>query len=87
MELQFLSINQAGFESGVSGMAALGDLPLLQDTAEVDAWSTWNVTYRDVWILDGANRVVGVLNLTENDLSEPDNAAALTALVLQAAAR
>ncbi|MEL6183188.1 MAG: hypothetical protein AAFU79_01095 [Myxococcota bacterium] len=68
-------------------MAALGDLPLLQDTGGVDAWSQWGVTYRDVWVLDGENRPVGVINLTDRDLSQPANAAALEALVLDAAAR
>ena len=60
-------------------MSDLGDLPLLQDEANV--WSDWNVTYRDVVILDGNNEAVDVYNLTENDLSDPDNYAALAALL------
>lgn len=44
-------------------------IPLLQDTADVDAWTAWQVEYRDVIILDRDNVPVGVFNLTEHDLS------------------
>ncbi len=48
-------------------------LPWLQDTSQVNAWSLWGVTYRDVIILDSSNRVAGVMNLTDNDLTHATN--------------
>lgn len=70
-------MNGTGYDSGMPTMAALGDLPILQDTAAVDAWGSWGVTYRDVVVLDANNEVVGVFNLTSNSLSDPANYAAL----------
>lgn len=68
-------------------MAELGDLPLLQDTVEQQAWQQWAITYRDVVILDGENRVVGVLNLTENNLAELPSRMDLEAIIDEAASR
>jgi hypothetical protein len=82
--LQLLAVNGAGFESGAAEMAALGALPLLQDTATENVWARWAVTYRDVVILDRENRAVAVYNLTEHDLSVPANYDALKALLEQA---
>ena len=49
------------------------NLPLLQDTEEQDVWVTgWAVTYRDVVILDSNNVLVGVFNLTTNNLGSSD---------------
>jgi hypothetical protein len=65
-------------------MAALGDLPLLQDTTTDDMWNAWAVTYRDVVLLDGTNRVIGVYNLTSNDLNTPANFSALQSQITAA---
>lgn len=84
-DVQILGVNQAGYESG-NATACIGkDLPWLQETAQQPIWTPWAITYRDVLILDGANRKVGVYNLTDHDLSLPTNKAELKAL-LQAAA-
>ena len=58
-------------------MAEGGDIPLLQDTADEDAWNRWAATYRDVVILDADNVKVDVFNLTPQDLANPENYAAL----------
>ena len=60
-------------------------MPWLQDVPAVDVWSTWAVTYRDVIILDEDNVVVGVYNLTTNDLAVPANYAALRDMLISAA--
>lgn len=65
-------------------MAALGDLPLVQDDATAAVVTQWAANYRDVVILDGNNEQVGVLNLTTHDLSDPANYAALRALLIGA---
>jgi len=60
-------------------------LPWLQDTAEASVWSLWQVTYRDVVILDSRNRVSAVFNLTQHDLALSQNRDQLKALFLAAA--
>ncbi|RME20391.1 MAG: hypothetical protein D6798_20585 [Deltaproteobacteria bacterium] len=76
-----------GEESGNDLIAEVSSLPWLQDTAEVDAWGLWDATWRDVYVLDGDNMVVGVINLTEHDLADDANKDALRALLDQAGAR
>jgi len=66
-------VNGAGLESGNDGFVTGKTLPLLQDTAAVDAWGRWQVTYRDVVVLDVEGRRRDVFNLTEHDLSNPGN--------------
>ena len=63
------------------------DLPWLQEDEEHLVWDVWGVTYRDVWVLDVNNELVGVFNLTGTSLGDPTNYAALRALFEQAAAR
>jgi hypothetical protein len=60
-------------------------LPWLQDTAEASVWNLWQVTYRDVVILDSRNRVSAVFNLTQHDLALSQNRDQLKALFLAAA--
>ena len=50
-------------------------------------WSSWRVTYRDVVVLDDANRFVGSLNLTDYDLEEADNRQLLRDLLAEAGAQ
>ena len=83
-DIPILAINEIGF-TGLDGMSALGDLPVLQDTAEEDVWADWDVTFRDVVILDRDNQKVGEFNLTTDSLSNPENYAALKALLIAAA--
>ena len=83
-DVRILGVNAAGQESGNSVACVGKQLPWLQDTAAVSAWTLWDVTWRDVVILDGANRKVAVYNLTTHDLSDPTNYLQLKGL-LQAA--
>lgn len=79
--VQILGVNDIGFESGNDLASALGDLPWLQATDEQDVWTTWSAGYRDVLILDENNVEIDRFNVTVNDLSEPDNYAALRDLL------
>jgi len=65
-----LGVNGVGYESGNPDITDGRDLPWLQDTPEADVWTTWGIAYRDVVVLDGEGAVVGILNLTANDLGE-----------------
>lgn len=82
-----LAVNQAGLEAGNDGFVMGRTTPLLQDSAEVNAWGRWQVTYRDVVVLDAEGRRRGVFNLTANDLAVPANVATLERLLLDARAR
>jgi len=83
--IQLLAINESGFDSGLGTMSALGDLPLLQDTGEESVWDDWDVTFRDVVILNSDNEQVGVFNLTVNNLADADNYEELKALLIATA--
>lgn len=83
--IALLGVNGAGFESGIPQMVSGRFIPLLQDVAEVDAWTQWEVVYRDVIILDRDGAPVGVFNLTEHDLSMMGEYAALKGMLIDAA--
>jgi hypothetical protein len=78
-------INKMGAESGIAEMTDGRTIPLCQDDTEQNVWARWQVTYRDVFILDGENRPVAVFNLTVHGLQEPANYDSLKALILRAA--
>lgn len=80
-QVALLAVNEVGHEGGIASMAALGDLPLLQDTSTAAVWASWAVTYRDVVLLDEANVPVEVYNLTTHDLNDPASYDALRALI------
>jgi hypothetical protein len=50
-----------------------------------DVWDAWDVTWRDVIIVDGQNETVNVVNLTSNDLGVDANYATLRDKLLDAA--
>ena len=83
--IALLGVNGAGFESGIPQMVSERFIPLLQDVVEVDAWTQWEVVYRDVIILDRDGAPVGVFNLTEHDLSMMGEYEALKGLLLDVA--
>lgn len=86
LPISIIGVNQLGYESGNDQMCEGRDLPWLQDVAEVDVWnSLWLVTYRDLIVLDGENRVVGIYNVTDHDLSVPAEYEGLRSLLLEAA--
>ena len=76
--IQILGVNGAGYESGNERVTENRDIPWLQDTEDVDAWTQWDVKYRDVYILDQNGDLRFIYNLTVNDLGNPDNLNLLT---------
>jgi len=53
-----------------------------------DVWrNQWDVVFRDVIILDRRNVKIGVYNLSEHNLAEPQNYAALRQMLVDAATR
>ena len=81
-----MGVNEASDAAASTLIAAYGSpLPWLQDTTEQNISRRWPVVYRDVLILDGANRPVGTLNLTTHDLTQAANRATLRQMILDAA--
>lgn len=66
---KIIGINEAGYESANDAFTANASLPWLQDD-ETDVWSMWDVSYRDVYILNSQGTLVDIYNLTDNDLAE-----------------
>jgi hypothetical protein len=82
--VHILGVNDIGQESGNTSMTAGRDLPWLQDVPAASVWQSWNVTFRDVVILDEKNFPIAVYNLTVHDLGDPKNYAELKALLVAA---
>jgi hypothetical protein len=86
--VSIIGINPPGLDSGDSLISAGRTIPWLQEEpGGDDPWTDWNVTYRDVVILDSSNVLVDVYNLTEHDLSSPANRDALKAKLRAAGTR
>lgn len=90
LNIHILGVNAAGLESGNAGITSGRDIPWLQDLdvnrdGLSDAWQSWNVTYRDVVILDAENARVGTFNLTTHDLEVPANYNTLRQMFIDAA--
>jgi hypothetical protein len=68
--ISIIGLNEAGYESGNDAMTNGRALPWLQDLESTNVWGAWNVTYRDVILVDEENYVFDTFNLSENDLSE-----------------
>ena len=83
--VRIFGVNEAGEESGNAGMCEGRVLPWLQDTRQKNVWGAWRVTFRDVIILDTANNVLHIYNLTAHDLGHPSNYATLKTMLLAAA--
>jgi len=83
--VKILGVDAVGLESGNADMTSGRVLPWLQDTPSEDVWAKWHVTYRDVVLLDADGYRVGVYNLTEHDLADSANYAALEQRLVDAA--
>ena len=79
-----LGINEAGY-AGNKVIYEGRDLPWLLDTYDANWWGHWGVTLRDVVIRDRDGDEAGVFNLTVHDLDNPEEYAALKALLLDSA--
>jgi len=80
--VRLLGVNAAGQESGNAAACAGRTLPWLQDTFAADVWGKWRVTWRDVVILDSANRPIHVYNLTVHNLANPADYSELKSILL-----
>ena len=82
--IAILGVNEAGYANN-EAICEGRDIPWLQDTQEDDWWGSWEITYRDVVILNRDGNEDAVFNLTEHDLGNPNEYAAFKALLLDVA--
>ena len=91
LNIQILGVNRDGLELSNEAISDGRDLPWLQDVDEdnnglSDVWrDSWDVSYRDVVVLDGSNARFGSFNLTSNDLADNENYEELRELLIDAA--
>ena len=85
LEIDILIVNAEGLEDGLDDLAAVTDLPVVQDDDVALVWDTWGATWRDTWIVDADNVEVDIYNLTTYDLSDSANYDTLYALFVAAA--
>jgi len=82
-KIRIMGVNTPSGTPGNEQMCDGRDLPWLQDTVYDEVRNAWETTYRDVIIVGADNHPVDVFNLTEHDLQDPDEYAALKALLLR----
>ena len=85
LHISIAHVNAIGHESGLDDLAAVTDLPIVDDDETALVWDAWGAEWRDVYVLDGDNVVYAVYNLTTYSLAEPENYQALYALFVEAA--
>ena len=79
-----LGINEVGRESGNSAIVQDRTTPWLQDIPSEDVWSSWDIAYRDVVVLDANLEVSDIVNTSTYDLREPENYTKLLDAILAA---
>ncbi len=82
LPIQILGVNGIGYEAGNERVTEERSIPWLQDVEAVDAWSSWEVAYRDVYVLDQRGQLRFIYNLTTHDLSNPDNMDTLSEAII-----
>jgi hypothetical protein len=83
--IQIFAVNEAGEEKGNDEAAKDCSFPIVQDTKAANVWGAWDVTWRDVYVLDADNHKTAVFNLTKSSLEEPLFYDTLKGLFLDAA--
>ena len=87
LNIQLLAIGREDArDASLSGMSALGDLPVLWSPDVGDVWTAWEAGFRDVVILNARNEKVAVFNLSgSGSLGSADNYEALKAALVETA--
>ena len=83
--MQILGVSQYPWDAQHDLMVAGRSLPWLQETRADSVWQRWDVTYRDVVILDAENLPVAVFNLSRHNLNNAAEYDSLRSLLLETA--
>jgi hypothetical protein len=78
-------INGAGHQGGNETACQGKDIPWLQEVPAQPVYTTWDVRYRDVVILDGNNEVAHTYNLTDHNLVDTAKYEALKNMLIELA--
>jgi hypothetical protein len=81
LNVRFLGLNEIGHGVGNTNIPAVSDLPWLQDNTEQKVWDSWDVTFRDIVILDEQNVPVATFNVTTYNLGVSANYDSLRTLL------
>jgi len=89
LDIAVVAINAAGHAvtSSYDSVAKMGNLPVLQDTEDANAWDLWAIDYRDVIILNSCGEKIAVYNLTANNLGDDEKYQELKELIIEAASQ
>ena len=85
VDVQIASINKIDAESGADSLTSDMNLPMVQDTEELGAWTEWDAAWRDVHLVDADNVYISTYNLTEYNLGVAENYETLKAMFVAAA--
>ena len=85
LEIKLLAINQINAENGVNNFNEGHSLPMVQDSTTEGIWTSWQGSWRDVYILDNNNQLIEVFNLTMYNLQDSNNYNALKEKLISAA--
>ena len=66
--VEILAVNEIGYDNFEYVTTVSSQLPWVQDVEEVNAWELWEITYRDLVILDQDNIFLTTYNLTDNPM-------------------
>ena len=66
--VEILAVNEIGYDNFEYVDTVSSQLPWIQDVEEVNAWELWEITYRDLVILDQDNIFLTTYNLTDNPM-------------------
>lgn len=66
--VEILAVNEIGYDNFEYVDTVSSQLPWVQDVEEVNAWDLWEITYRDLVILDQDNIFLTTYNLTDNPM-------------------
>lgn len=77
LDVQLLGINKIPSESGIGSFTDSMDLPVVQDSSDLELWSAWDAEWRDVYLVNRDNVHVATFNLVTHDLREASDYAEL----------
>ena len=82
-EIYILGINHIDKSTANDTITANRDIPWLQDETEVDLWSAWEVSYRDVYLITPEGVLFDTINLSVSDLGNEENYNSLKETLLE----
>lgn len=83
LDVTILGINHMDKDSANELMTEGRNVPWLQDLPATNVWSSWEIAYRDVVILNEDNEFVDRINVTTNNLTEAAGYQTLMGLITE----